>query len=214
MLNRFHACWVVLVFATLACQVYSFGGDVTTSGGVLFQDDFSDTSSGWDRVNLPDGVTDYANGVYRIRVNATNTERWAKPGLSFTDVRIEVDATKIAGDDDNIFGTICRYQDNENFYFFIVSSDGYYGIGKFKNDQLLLIGVDSMPPSEHINQGNTTNHLRSDCVGSTLTMYANGEKLAEFHDSDFSYGDVGLVAGALATPGTDIHFDNFMVLKP
>lgn len=214
MRNRFLTCLVVLVLVALACQVYSFGGDNTVSGSVLFQDDFSETSSGWDRVNLPDGVTDYANGGYRIYVNATNTERWAKPGLSFTDVHIEVDATKIAGDDNNVFGTVCRYQDNENFYFFIISSDGYYGIGKFKDDQLQLIGMDSMPPSENINQGNATNHLRSDCVGRTLTMYANGEKLAEFYDTDFSYGDVGLIAGALETPGTDIHFDNFTVLKP
>lgn len=182
---------------------------------VLFQDDFSNPDSGWDRVNVKDGMTDYTeNGTYRILVNLPNTDVWSNPGLTFTDVRIEVDATKVGGPDDNDFGVQCRYQDADNFYFFIISSDGYYAIGKVKNGEQTLLSGESMDYSDAVLQGAATNHLRADCVGSYLAFYVNGTPLATVEDSDFTQGDVGLMAGTFDTPGTDILFDNFTVLQP
>jgi len=205
-----------LSFATLACQVVTGSGSVPAgqSGEVLFQDDFSDPESGWDRVIVADGVTDYSDGVYRIFVNTSNTDVWSNPNLDFTDVRIDVESTKVGGDDDNDYGVVCRYQDSENFYFFVISSDGYYGVGKVSAGLQQLIGVDSMPPSEFINQGNASNILRADCVGSKLSFYVNNEQLGEYEDTDFTSGDVGLIAGTFDSSGVDIHFDNFMVSRP
>lgn len=219
MKTRFIMLFSTLILASSACQTPLTDGDAaptSPAGGaeVLFQDDFANSSSGWDRIDEAGGITDYADGVYRMVVNEENTDIWANPGLDFTDVHIEVDATKVSGDDNNDFGLICRYVDRENFYFLIVSSDGYYGIGKVVAGDQQLIETESMPPSEDINQGNATNHLRADCVGNKLTLYVNGEFLAEYEDSQFSSGDVGLIAGSFDVPGTEIHFDNFVVLKP
>jgi hypothetical protein len=211
---RFLLFSSALLWAVLACSAASSGGTVEQPSGVLFQDDFSDPESGWDRVIVSDGVTDYADGVYRIFVNTSNTDVWANPALDFTDVSVEVDATKVDGENDNDYGVICRYQDGENFYFFVISSDGYYGIGKISAGLQQLIGVDSMPPSDAIRQGNATNHLRAVCAGSKLSFYVNGQFLAEYEDTEFTSGDVGLVAGTFDTPGVDIHFDNFVVTEP
>ncbi|MCI0521689.1 MAG: hypothetical protein L0Z70_15700 [Chloroflexi bacterium] len=213
---------LALLFSLLACSSIAPGpssGDGSSEGSapannVLFQDDFSDTSSGWDRVNAPEGVTDYVDGAYRIFANAENTDVWANPGLDFTDVIVDVDATKVDGDDNNDFGVLCRYQDSDNFYFMLISSDGYYGVGIVQNGEQNLIGVDAMPPSDKITIGNATNHLRAECIGDKLKLSVNGEFLAEYQDATFASGDVGLLAGAFETPGTDIHFDNFVVYKP
>ena len=122
----------VLAVASFSC---SLAGGATPDPNILFQDDFSDTSSGWDRVNNSDSVTDYADGAYRIWVNKPQYDIWANPGKSFAgDVRIEVDASKKAGPDDNDFGVICRYEDINNFYFFHITSDGYAIIGKITKD--------------------------------------------------------------------------------
>jgi hypothetical protein len=208
--------FVVLILASLACQATTGGGGTATDqpSNLLFQDDFSDTSSGWDRVTADTGVTDYAEGVYRIYVNESGTDVWANPGLEFSDVTVQVEAIKIGGPDDNDFGVICRSVDTSNFYFFVISSDGYYGIGKVSNAGQELIGMDAMQPSEAILQGEASNTIRADCVGSSLSLYVNAEKLDEVQDSEFSTGDVGLIAGSFDTPGTDIHFDNFRVIKP
>jgi hypothetical protein len=181
---------------------------------VLFQDDFSDTSSGWDRVNVSEGVTDYVDDKYRIFVNTTSTDVWANPGLNFTDVIVEVDATKVAGPDDNDFGLICRYEDVDNFYQFIVSSDGFYGIAKVVDGTQELIGETDLLPSDAIKTGNVTNRIQAQCIGRKLTLSVNGEQIASFDDAAFTSGDVGLFAGTFSVAGTDVHFDNFVVKKP
>jgi serine/threonine protein kinase len=181
---------------------------------VLFQDDFSDTSSGWDRVNETEGITDYQNGVYRILVNTASFDVWTNPGLNFTDTVIEVEATKVGGPDDNDFGVICRYQDINNFYFFVISSDGYSGIAKVVDGEQELIGMDNMEYSDAINQGNATNEIRAECVGDGLILSINGQTLMNASDPDYTSGDVGVIAGTFDTAGTDIQFDNFVVKKP
>jgi hypothetical protein len=210
---------LALIFTLTACSELSLGDlggapASTLPANVLFQDDFADPTSGWDQVNEEDGITDYVDGAYRIFVNTISTDVWANPKLNFEDVRVEVDASKVGGDNDNDFGLICRYVDEKNYYFFIISSDGYYGIGKVSGGQQQLLGMESMPPSEAIRQGKASNHLRADCIGSKLSLYVNDEFLAQADDGQFASGDVGLLAGTLGSPGTDIRFDNFVVSKP
>lgn len=214
MRNRLIAVLAALGLAVLACQAPSSRAAQRTPSSVLFQDDFSNPSSGWDRVDSNEGITDYAQGYYRIYVNIKDSDIWSNPHLNFTDTRVEVEATKVSGDENNIFGLLCRYKDHENFYFLVVSSDGYYGIGKVKNGTQSLIGMENMLSTDQVIQGNAANHLRADCVKDTLALYVNGQKLSEQTDGELTSGDVGLFAGAFDTPGTDIHFDNFSVLKP
>ena len=183
---------------------------------VLFRDDFSHPDSGWDTMHEKDATITYTDqGAYRIWLNYPHTVIWGNPGLSFTDSRIEVDAIKAAGPDNNQFGIICRYQDADNFYFFIISSDGYYGIGKTKDGQQTLLTDDgNMTFSSSIAKGHTPNHLRADCVGHSLALWVNGHVLATVQDADFTRGDVGLLVGTFNEPGADILFDNFAVYQP
>jgi hypothetical protein len=189
-------------------------GSLYPSGKILFRDDFSNPDSGWNRIAGDSGLTDYDDGLYRILVNTTYTDIWSRPNLEFSDVRIEVDTLKVGGDRNNRFGLICRAIDNDNFYTFIISSDGYYGIGKIKEQQFSLIGMDALQPHQAIKVGSTLNRLRADCVGDKLSLYVNGEMIAQANDIDFPFGDVGLIAGTYETSGADIRFDNFFVRAP
>jgi hypothetical protein len=180
----------------------------------LFQDDFSDTSSGWNQISTDQGATEYADGVYRIFVNQTNMDIWSKPSEEYGDVRIEVDALKVGGDRDNRFGVICRAVDENDFYTFIISSDGYFGIGKIKGEDYQLIGMDALQRSDAIKLGSELNHIRADCIGKNLTLYVNGQRLVSVEDLEFALGGVGLIAGTYDIPGTDIRFDNFVVYQP
>jgi hypothetical protein len=205
----------ILSYLLTACEMTpAIGGEIVPSGGLLFKDDFSDPSSGWMQGEDEFGKTEYVDGSFRILVNSDVTGKVSIPRLFFTDVVIEVDATKIAGPDDNDYGVICRYQDENNFYFFEISSDGYYSIGKYKENQLQLIGMEKMQTSNVIRQGQATNRVRATCIDSLLSLSVNGHTLIEVEDADFTGGDVGLIAGTFETPGTDILFDNFKVLKP
>jgi hypothetical protein len=202
---------LLLTMASIAC----FGSTSTPVGNILFSDDFSNTDKKWDQINETTRITDYYNDAYRIMINDTNSDTWANPGNeSFTDVQIEVDATKNGGPDDNDFGIICRYTDVDNFYYGVISSDGYYAIMKMSGGTGSPMGQDSMLQTDQIAQGVATNHIRFDCIGPTLTLYINGTQVDQETDSEYTTGNVGLVAGTFTTAGTDILFDNFFVYKP
>ncbi len=208
----------LLALLTSACGLSSvsslFGEYPENPGDLLFQDGFDDPSSGWDRVQSPNGMTDYDNGRYRIVINDTNADFWANPGLFFEDVVIDVDAGKYAGPDDNDLGILCRYQDTENFYFLIISSDGYYGIGIVKDGQQKLLEPPQMYHSGSIVIGGQPNHIQATCQGSRLALQVNGDLIAETNDSTIKSGDIGLIVGSFDEPGVDIWFDNLLVRVP
>lgn len=184
------------------------------SGDVLFQDDFSRTSSGWDRYHDDTYISDYIDDAYYFNIFTPETNVWSRPHLDFADIRIQVAATKVGGPDDNVFGVLCRYQDALNFYFFLISSDGFSGIGMFKNGEEKLITDESMLPSETISQGSATNIIQAECIGDQLRLYVNGGLTLQAKASEWSRGDVGLIAGTYDQPGTEIRFEKFSVIQP
>jgi hypothetical protein len=207
------------ILAILALLTFSSACSSTTdkSGeNVLYKDDFSNETTGWPRARTDEGITDYENGIYRIFLNLENQDFLGTPGLALqSDVRVEVDATKVAGSDDNDFGVMCRYQNNNNFYQFFVSSDGYVGILKMVDGASQNISGGQLIDHPAVNIGNAMNRIRADCLGDTLTLYVNGQQVLTAQDTTFmTGGDVGIFAGTYDEPGTDIHFDNFIVKKP
>jgi hypothetical protein len=185
-----------------------------TPGAVLFQDDFSRSSSGWDTYDEPDYRAGYVEGGLRIHVNAPNSLAWSTPGFELTDVRLVVDTAARGGPEDNAFGLICRYQDPGNYAFLLISSDGYSGIGMVRDGQRNLLTGDAMLPSESILQGMSANHLRADCSGPRLALYINGELANEVTIDEVAAGDVGVIVGTYAGPGAEIDFDNFTISNP
>lgn len=181
-------------------------------GDILYQEEFENTTTGWARISNVNGIMDYDSGGYRILVQKPKLNVWSTSEKNFGDVRVEADVIKLNGPDENRMGLICRYQSG-NYYFFIISDDGYYVIGKFIGGLTLLLGQNEMQTSNTIQTGKM-NHLRADCIGNTLTFYINFTEVATATDKDLSAGDVGVLAGAFSQPGVDVLFDNFVVMQP
>jgi len=205
---------VLLAILLSACQSSLIPDLVARPGGRLFWDDFSNASGNWPDVSGPNGTLAIVDGTYQIQVRSTQLILTAAPEHPFRNVQVEADATRLSGPLQNLFGLICRSSDLDNFYFFAISSDGYYALGKIKKGQASLLGQDMMSYSNSILQGDATNHLRLDCIGKTLTGYVNGVVIATSDDADFSSGQAGLVAGAHDLPGVAVAFDDFVVYKP
>ena len=185
----------------------------------ILQDDFSNPNSGWAQGQNANGSVTYANGGYRFYVSQPHKALVAShPKLAnLTDTRVEVDATKASGPDDNFFGVACRLKDNGNFYAAEISSDGTVaGLGDFvllktKNGQPTILAVGG---ASEIHTGKATNRIRFDCVGNTLTLYVNDQQIVSVQDSDLASGEVALMAESGDTPGVEILFDNFAATKP
>ena len=180
-------------------------------GKVAFQDDFSDPSSGWPTQN-GDITVEYADsGGYHMQFTQPNTSTVSLlPDQTFDNVTIQADVTKNDGTDEgSLFGIVCRAQDENNYYRFVVGGDGTYGIMKTKDGNDTWLAYVQLQQSA-IQPGNDTNHLRADCIGNKLTLYANSTRLAQVTDSDFKTGQVGLQA-ATTDAGLDLLFANYEV---
>jgi hypothetical protein len=211
------AALIVLLLSLLgACQ----GGqpDACDEDGTLFGDAFEgERDCGWALYSRDGASSAIANGVLELTTSQPGQIWWTNPGRSFDDVIISAEVQHISGPLDNAFGLICRYQDSENFYVFLISSDGYYAIGKYQSgsDQIeYLTGGGEYVASDVINQGQAGNSMRVSCVGNELSLMVNGDLLASVTDSTFVAGDIGLGASTFESGSLTVHYDNVRVLAP
>jgi hypothetical protein len=208
---------ILLVAVCVSCdfsEVPIIQPQAAESGSVLYSDDFSNPNSGWDTWTQNGSAVVYQDGTLRIFVNEPQYSFWSRPGKRYDDARIQVDAVRMGGPVDNDMGVICRYKNEDNFYAFLISSDQYGGIMKVKDGEYHLLTGEMLAYIEAIKSGDESNNIAADCVGSTLTLTVNGEQVASVTDSDFTTGEVGVIAGTYDLPGVDIAFDNFVVMKP
>jgi hypothetical protein len=187
---------------------------ISPPGWVLFQDDFSDPGSGWEVSEDVSGRREYLDGTFRFSITRPDWSYWSTPGLSFSDVHIDAQITRSGGDGLSSAGVICRYQDEQNFYFFSITSDGYFGISKVEDGRETLIGQNALSSSGNILRGNATNFIGADCIGDQLTLWINGIESLEVHHAGIPRGDAGIIASLLDGRAAALEFDNFSVLKP
>jgi tetratricopeptide (TPR) repeat protein len=186
--------------------------------GRIYADDFSTPANGgWYGNGDGLGLAYFNQQGYRIAVPIGDTAVWANNSVWVNDARIEVDAKLIGGSEDNLFGILCRFEDNGNFYVLVVSSDGYYGIGRRVNGGPLepaAEGQGQLKLTDRIKTGEEINHISASCIGSKISLSVNGHKLIEVDDIGISAGASGLFVATYDPQGTDIMFDNFEVYEP
>ena len=211
----------VVVMLMAACTALpSRGGQADCSAeSMLFRDGFEEeTDCGWAVFDGSDSA-EIVDGVLRISVSTNGVIAWSNPNQSFVNSEISVLARQVSGPNNNAYGAICRYVDDENFYIFLISGDGYYAIGKYQrgiSQVQYLTGQDPdyFVPSDAINQGVAQNQIRVRCVGDSLSLFVNGVLLDEVKDDTFTTGDIGLAASLLDDGQVVIEFDNVQVTIP
>lgn len=216
------ARFLVLILALLAlaaCGMTAEAEPDTCDGpDFLFADDFSgEFDCGWALYDRGGGAAAIDNAAMQIIVGQPGQLWWTNPGRDFDDVVITAEARQVDGPNDNAYGVICRYQNEENFYAFMVSGDGYFAIGKYQTgvETVTYLTPDAQfQQSDAINVGVASNELRVSCIGNQLSMEVNGIPLLSVTDPTFVNGDIGLAAATLQQGTTIIEFDNVRVTTP
>jgi hypothetical protein len=183
-----------------------------SSPELLFEDDFSNPSSGWDVGSYEAGDWAYEDGEYSLLVKKINRIIWGQNDRigQLDDFVIEVDARQVGGPEDSAgYGLVFRdYPEYYFYYFRIAPHSRSYAIEK-------LSGIGNWSTlkdwtfSDFINSGNSINHLKVVCKGAQIEVYVNGHKLTTVTDYSFSKGDVSLAAETSSKPNVHVHFDNF-----
>lgn len=179
-------------------------------GFSIYTDDFTDPNSGWPEKTTGDNQWWYHNEHYHIQVHTINTQYVITSGYTMTNGSVTTDGLILdqTGTPQSYYGVVCRYQDFNNYYFFEVSYDGYYRIGKFENGVFSLIGMTSSKFSTLINTGDY-NEISAQCLQNELSLTVNGTLVKTVYDNTFTSGDTGLCATAGDVPGIIAAFQYF-----
>ena len=187
-------------------------------GGMLFADDFNEERDcGWALYERAGATAEVRDGALHLTTSQPGQIWWTNPGRNLDNVILTTNVRPVAGPEDNAYGLICRYQSAENFYVFLISSDGYYAIGKYQsgsNQITYLSGEGQYQFSDTINQGTAGNRIRASCIGNELSLAVNGVPLATVSDSTFAGGDIGVAVSTFESGTLEVAFDDVEALAP
>ena len=169
---------VLLILVLISCGP---NPDRCVTDKALLEDNFNDKACGWDEYEEDKASAGYFGSEYFVAVQQPNTSAVAvPPGASFADVSVQAEARLESGSSDNNFGLLCRYQDMNNFYAFLISSDGYYAIAKVIDGTPYTIlsgdGTHLMPSEAILVEPSADNEIHAVCAGDELTLYVNGQQ--------------------------------------
>lgn len=178
----------------------------------VFRDDFSSAASNWFEVDNDEATIQQNNGKLFARIKIPNTFYWTSPGVTYSDVIIEVDVTLEVGTMNNEFGVMCRVTDGRQYQFWL-AGDGSYAIMRWQSGN--FIPLDDWSKSEDVLPGiGKRHHITASCIGDELSLSVNGVHLVTVRDSTFTFGDVALTSGTRGVGGAMVSFDNFVLKVP
>jgi len=165
-------------------------------------------------------VAEIVNGSYQLRIG-TGTGRdepttWGSlRGQVFRSVRVEgvVRSSSFSEDKPGRVGLWVRYQDENNFLAFMISSRGSYYFGRWDDATDEYIDLVEWTPSRAINLGDDAlNTLRIDIIGDTFDLYINGQYQTSVTDSTWSEGRIAFFGSSSETP-VEFNLDFFRLCR-
>ncbi|HSK65696.1 MAG TPA: serine/threonine-protein kinase [Anaerolineales bacterium] len=177
---------------------------------ILFADDFSDPNSGWPAGQNAQAVFGYQPDGYRILVSGTNKAQWVYTDRVYDNASLYVDAAPVMEGANGYYGLLCRIQDDQNFYYFVIQRNGSYTIGKYKDAEFSSFFPEGWRQSSVLD---TAGRLQADCTGNLLRLYVNNVMLGEVTDPDFTSGFSGILAATLDEQDFEVRFNNFLITK-
>jgi hypothetical protein len=222
---------IVVITATMASAPAPTGTVITTlppTGKVIFQDDFTTRTPGWDVGDVQGGGGGYYNGKYRLHLNATNSsvesvpanERSVHP-VAPASLRVDVRARLVAARGQAGYGIACRAGDRGGYVFMIWGQD--IQIAKDFNDEPWYTTLWDVRADQLDVNVNGENQLQAVCIvgegqrSVRLVFWVNnhGVEITDTNDP-FPVGTVGLVVGTgpdESVESVEAEFDKYVVTQ-
>ena len=191
----------------------------TQPANILFSDDFNVPSGEFEEFSDDNGAVGTKDGVYSV-VSNIGLWNWGRSTSEYSDVTAEFDVTMVNGPSTTNAGVglYCRLSFGDdtslNGYLLAISLDGYYAILDFTAGSPAPL-VD-WTPSDIVNQGSASNHIRATCDGNTLELEVNGQVVATTVAGSTIAGPIAFAAVSFqdGEPNMEAHFDNLVVSQP
>lgn len=180
---------------------------------LLFYDDFESSESDvWDLDVYQELDLSIVNGWLTYAFKIPSYVTWDVTGMvNQQNVLMEAYFSNDAVTVENLQGFVCRYQDNQNFYFITFGNDGYVLIGKYLNGERIVL-TEGFDESGMIDAD--FNLVQVTCQNELFSLFVNNELVAEVEDPQpmLKNGDVGFFVGSYDDPKVELSMDDFVVL--
>ena len=182
--------WSMIMMVSLIFGIPSCQAQPTST--LLWSDDFEDgDAEGWlfyDEVEGPSNwYVEYGYLNQSSNIGADQRGTFAVAGLSsWEDYTLSVD---LAVTDDDYIGVIFRYQNPQNYYRVVLSSQaGRIRLDKIENDTIVnMDNITMMWPLCSFN-------MSVDVRGEAIKVYLNQQEYFDVSDTSFSSGRIGVMA--------------------
>lgn len=198
----------------------------TPSAPPKFADSFANNSNGWNLQGDP-GHYSVALGNGSLALEDDNNRLlWEliPGGRTFSDFKLNVDATLSKGTQENGYGIYIRGASNQNtelatYYRFELYGDGSFAVFKGTvdaNGNSTATKIVDYTDSPAIQKQGGMNHISVVASGPSITLIVNGQTLKTISDSSYTSGSVALFVSNLegSPPGAQAKFSNLAIYSP
>ena len=201
--------------STPAATQASQGEIPVSSTDVLYQDDFTDSTSGWPEAKFDNYFVGYHEPTYyHFEIDSANYHATVfTPGKkTFDDATIQVAAQvnskKTAPTGDFTYGIAFR-RSGDNYYAFVVSPRSQKWLLLKSSPSALAVLAQGADNSLHA--ADADDLLRVDAQGTSFALHINGRLVAQVSDKDYATGEVGFYVQTYDSQQVHIHFDDLMI---
>lgn len=137
------------------------------------------------------------DGRYLLEViDDSTTYIWGQGGEAAQNVAVEASFEVQSNYENNLYGVMCRLNDDGAGYTFLISSDGFAGIARTDGRSLSFL-LDWVQHDGIAPDG--VNTVQGVCVDDYLAIFVNGELVGDTENDLYpEAGEVGLMAGFFA----------------
>jgi hypothetical protein len=182
---------------------------------VLYNDEFTDTSSGWPGTSEFDNyyIGYHEPEYYHVEVHEPNDKALvALPGFEFDDMTVEAevftDSPNTAQEGDFRYGLALRRSGNQYYAFMISPTTKTWQVIKSSPSGLVVLdeGTD-----ESIHDFDESDMLQIDANGPVFTFHIDGQPVSQVEDRDYASGDLAFIVETFDSPRAHIHYDSLTV---
>ncbi len=177
---------------------------------------FLDTfdSNAWDVDEYPGVHSAIVDERLQLTVDYPDSMFFMTAGRSnYDNGRYSVEVEAVDGSVESAYGIIFRATPNAtDFYYFLISVDGFYSIGGCQNGckdgNFVRVGDNMWSSSAAITPGLGQRHLLAvEAIGDNLTYYINDVEVGSYTNPNFIKGDLGILVQTFDSAAT-VAFDN------
>ena len=183
--------------------------------GVLYEDDFSNITSGWpNELEFDNYYIGYHEpSFYHVEVHEPNDSAViVLPGESFDDLTAEAEVLVSEANTDPSgdfrYGLAVRRSGNRYYAFTISPRTQSWYVFKSTPTGLEVLEEGTDDSIQGLVEADT---LRVDAQGPAFTFHINGRLVSRFSDPDYAEGEVGFVVETFDGPRAHIHYDELTI---